>query len=194
MKLEPTSIPGCYQFACPVHADPRGTFVKAFRRSQFGRADLETDFREVFWTSSGENVLRGMHLQLPGPASMAPESKLVYCVAGSVMDVALDLRRGSPTFGKYDIVELSAEAGNACFLPSGVAHGFYVRRAPAVMVYHVTSEYVPELDAGIAWDSFGAPWPTHTPVLSERDASLPPLSQFESPFHFEPNTVAGRRA
>lgn len=196
MKFELTSIPGCLQFSSPVHVDQRGWLVKAFQRSEFARAELEVDFQEVFWTSSNANVLRGMHVQLPHPRAGATggQAKLVYCVMGDVMDVALDLRLGSPTFGRHDVVELSAEADNACYLPAGVAHGFYVRRAPAVMLYHVTTEYVAELDAGVAWDSFGAQWPTQSPILSERDASLPPLSHFDSPFQFAAGAIAGRRS
>ena len=173
-------IPGCYEIQLPVHSDVRGSFVKTIASSRFAERKLETGFVETFYTVSGENVLRGMHLQLP-PADHA---KFVYCVAGGVMDVCLDVRRGSPAFGRHIVIELEAERNNAIYLPRGVAHGFYVRRAPALMVYHVTSEHEPRLDAGIAWNSFGAKWPTDSPLLSPRDAGLTRFQDFASPFRF----------
>lgn len=180
IKLCETRIPGCYEVHFPVHLDHRGLFAKSYHHSTFATEGLESGFVETFYTVSGENVLRGMHIQLPP----ADHSKLVYCVVGSVMDVILDVRRGSATFGCYAIIELGAERHNGVYLPRGIAHGFYVRQAPAVMVYHVTSEHVPHLDAGITWDSFGAPWPVRSPLVSERDASLPPFCDFDSPFQY----------
>jgi dTDP-4-dehydrorhamnose 3,5-epimerase len=173
-------IPGCYEVQLPVHSDARGTFVKTIASSQFAECELEAEFVETFYTVSGENVLRGMHLQLP-PADHA---KFLYCVSGEVMDVCLDLRRGSPAFGRHIVLELAGDRTNAIYLPRGVAHGFYVRQAPAIMVYHVTSEHEPRLDAGIAWNSFGAKWPTNAPLLSPRDAALTPFQDFASPFRF----------
>lgn len=173
-------IPGCYEIQLPVHSDARGSFVKTIVSSEFAKRELEAGFVETFYTVSGENVLRGMHLQLP-PADHA---KLVYCVAGSVMDVCLDVRRGSPTFGRHIVIELGAERSKAIYLPRGVAHGFYVRQAPALIVYHVTSEHEPRLDSGIAWNSFGAAWPTDSPLLSPRDAALAAFKEFASPFRF----------
>jgi dTDP-4-dehydrorhamnose 3,5-epimerase len=121
-----------------------------------------------------------MHFQLP-PADGA---KLVICLSGSVMDVALDLRRGSPAYGQAAVMELSAVKCSAAYLPAGVAHGFYVREAPALLSYSVTTEYDPTLDTGIAWNSFGFCWPSTEPRLSPRDAVLPAFDDFESPFEF----------
>ena len=180
MNLSQLKIPGCYEIQLPVYSDVRGMLVKSFSRNQFAAHNLEFGFVETFYTVSGENVLRGMHLQVP-PADHA---KVVYCVAGSVMDVCLDVRHGSPSFGQHVCIELSASRNNALYLSRGIAHGFYVRLAPAIMVYHVTAEHTPQFDTGIAWDSFGAEWPTHSPLLSPRDASLPALRDFESPFVF----------
>ena len=170
----------------PERLDARGSFVKVFHAPAFAAHGLRSDFRETFYTVSGENVLRGMHFQLP-PADHA---KLVYCVSGSAMDVSLDLRTGSPAFGRFTVIELSADKHNGIYLPSGVAHGFHVREAPAVMVYHVTSEHSPALESGVRWDSFGAPWRTQSPLLSARDRALPRLEDFRTPFLFEPS-VAG---
>ena len=175
-------IPGCYEIQLPVYSDVRGMLVKSFSYTHFSKHLLEVGFVETFYTISGENVLRGMHLQVP-PADHA---KLVYCVTGNVLDVCLDVRRGSPTFGEHISLEISASRKNALYLPRGVAHGFYVQQAPAVMIYHVTSEHQPQFDCGIVWNSFGAEWPTQSPVLSLRDASLPRLKDFSSPFLYTP--------
>ena len=189
MTFSESEIPGCYRIQFPMHSDPRGILVKTMCRTKFAELGLETEFVETFYTVSNENVLRGMHLQLP-PADHA---KLVYCILGSAMDVCLDLRRGSPCFGRYVIIELSAEHQNAVYLPRGVAHGFYVREAPAIMAYHITSEYDRQSDSGIAWNSFGVEWPTQTPLMSARDSALAPLKDFDSPFQF-PNCWAQSRS
>lgn len=127
MNLLETPLPGCYKLELDVHCDSRGKFVKTWKRSFYSTGLPGVAFVETFYTVSGENVLRGMHLQLP-PAEY---SKLVYCAAGSVIDVALDLRRGSPAFGSHLAIELSGECGHGLFLPPGIAHGFYVQRQPS---------------------------------------------------------------
>ena len=182
MNLVELKIPGCYEIQLPAYTDVRGMLVKAFSRNQFVKHGLEFGFVETFYTISGENVLRGMHLQVP-PADHA---KVVYCVTGQVLDVCLDLRCGSPSFREHVSLEISGPRHNALYLPPGVAHGFYVLQAPAIMLYHVTSEHQPQFDTGIAWNSFGAEWPTRSPILSQRDASLPTLQDFVSPFLFTP--------
>ena len=174
-------IPGCFTIRFPAHADSRGMFVKTIHGPTLTARGLNARFVEAFYTISQENVLRGMHLQMP-PADHA---KLVYCLAGAVTDVAVDLRMGSPAFGKFETVELSAEDPKGLYLPAGVAHGFYVHQGPAVMMYHTTSAHEPSLDSGIRWDSFGANWPTTTPVTSARDSALPALQDFCTPFEFE---------
>jgi dTDP-4-dehydrorhamnose 3,5-epimerase len=173
-----SKLPGCYIVQFPVFHDDRGHFVKTIQSSAFEEQGLEGNFRECFYTTSFPNVLRGMHFQTP-PRDHA---KLLYCTAGSIYDVALDLRLGSPTYGRHEVYELSTTASNAVYLPRGIAHGFFVREAPAVMVYHVTSEHDPEHDAGIRWDSFGAAWPVDEPIVSQRDRSFVSLEEFESPF------------
>ena len=167
----------------PVSHDFRGYFVKTIQRSVFEAHGLEADFKECFYSTSNQHVLRGMHFQLP-PSDHA---KLVYCTAGSIYDMTLDLRVGSPTFGQHEVYELSSSASNAVYLPRGIAHGFYVREAPAVMVYHVSSEHDPQRDTGIHWNSFGAAWPVVEPVISPRDDRFLSLADFESPFRYTGN-------
>ncbi len=177
----PTKLPGTFELRPRKMVDHRGAFIKVFQSSLFEQDGLESGFVEQYYSVSEANVLRGMHFQTP-PSDHA---KLVYCTHGTAMDVLLDLRRGSPTYGQFDIVELSGAKSNAMYVPRGVAHGFYVVQAPVIMLYNVTSEYDPGHDAGIAWNSFGAPWPSTNPVVSDRDARFPALRDFESPFRFQ---------
>jgi len=174
-----TGIPGCFELQPIVRADSRGQFVKTFHNEYFESNDLETDFTEQYYSVSKQGVLRGMHFQSP-PHN---HSKLVYCTAGTVLDVALDLRVGSPTFGDHISLELSADSGNMLYLPEGLAHGFYAA-SEATMVYNVSTVYAPESDGGVLWSSIGMDWPNQAPDLSERDTTFPTLDEFESPFTF----------
>jgi len=183
IQFTATKLAGCFVVQFPAFPDSRGFFVKAFQKSLFEAQGLEADFAEVFYTTSHKRVLRGMHFQVP-PSDHA---KLVYCTSGSICDMALDLRVGSPSFGQHEVYELSERFNNAVFLPRGIAHGFYVREAPSVVVYHVTTEHNPAHDQGILWSSFGAPWPDSNPVVSARDAAFPALDGFRSPFRYVPN-------
>src|SRR5262249_9067513 len=151
------------ELTVPEFVDARGSFLKLMHRSTLERFGFDCDFRELFCTVSTERVLRGVHVQLP-PASHA---KLVHCLGGSVLDAAVDLRRGSPTFNQATSLPRSAGVRNAIYLPPGVAHGFYVREAPALLLYLVTAEHRPELDTGVRWDSIGIPWEDTQPVLSD---------------------------
>jgi dTDP-4-dehydrorhamnose 3,5-epimerase len=110
---------------------------------------------------------------------------MVYCVQGEVMDVVVDLRVGSPTYGQHAVFELSAAKANSIYIPKGMAHGFCARSEEAIMVYKVSTVYAPAQDAGILWNSLGVTWPTSDAILSVRDQSFPAFSQFESPFRYE---------
>ncbi len=184
-----SKLAGCFVVQFPAFHDSRGFFVKAIQKSVFETHGLEADFTEVFYTTSYKDVLRGMHFQVP-PSDHA---KLVYCTSGSIYDVALDLRVGSPTYGEYEVYELSDRFNNAVYLPRGIAHGFYVREEPSVVVYHVTSEHNPAHDQGILWNSFGAPWPITDPIVSDRDSGFANFTSFKSPFRYESSVVADRK-
>lgn len=185
MKLHPTIISGCYGVGLSPRLDKRGSFVKTFQASAFRELGLETGFLESFYSVSEPNVLRGMHFQLP-PSDGA---KLVYCLQGAVLDVALDLRVGSPSFARHTAFELCAETASAAYIPSGVAHGFYTRKGPAVLIYQVSSEYDPALDTGVLWSSLKMDWPSVTPICSARDSNFASLRDFVSPFRFGPAEV-----
>lgn len=168
-----TLCKGCYELQPLVVIDIRGGFVKTVHRSQFDNLGLRWDFVEQYYSSSHKRVLRGMHYQ----ASPMQHAKLIYCVQGRVLDVALDLRFASATFRQYFTIELSADLGNMVYLAPGFAHGFYVFSESATLVYNVTSEFSAEHDLGLRWNSFGFCWPDSNPIVSVRDANLPELSE-----------------
>ncbi len=178
VRFTESKLHGCFVVQFPRIEDDRGSFVKTVQHSIFAEHGLEADFRESYYSVSHKGVLRGMHFQAP-PSDHA---KLVYCSAGAIYDVALDLRKGSPTYGQHEVYELSGQASNAVYLPRGIAHGFFVREGPAVMHYHVSSEYDASRDSGIHWASFGAVWPDDAPLVSIRDEGFSSLEDFESPF------------
>ncbi len=175
-----TRIPGCLELRPRRHEDERGRFVKVFHHDTFAALGLATEFAEDYYTVSRRGVIRGLHFQRP-PMDHA---KLVYCLAGQVQDVALDLRMGSPTYGEHAVVELTAQIGNMLYLPAGLAHGFCVRSESATLAYKVTSHYSAEHDAGILWNSAGIDWATSLPILSGRDRQHPGLADYVSPFPF----------
>ena len=176
--IRETGLEGYLELRPKVMGDARGSFMKTFHAPVFEERGLAADFKEQFVTVSVRNVLRGLHFQVPPFA----HSKLVYCVTGDVLDVAVDLRRGQPTYGQHRHLRLSAAEGNAAYLQEGLAHGFLVLSDSAVMVYNVTSVHSPEHDLGLRWNSCGIDWPVAEPIVSPRDRALPPREAFRSPF------------
>jgi dTDP-4-dehydrorhamnose 3,5-epimerase len=162
----------------PISYDDRGYFVKTFRRDRFEGRNLRVDFAEEYYTFSRRNVLRGLHFQLP-PAGQA---KIVYCVNGEVLDVLVDIRRGSPTYGKHEMFNLTSEVPTGLYMPEGFAHGFCVLSETATLAYKVTSLYASKLDSGIRWDSVGIDWPQSNFIVSDRDTALPSFVDFATPF------------
>lgn len=180
LEIRESGIAGCLILQAPAFRDERGVFVKTFQWQAYENAGLAVDFVEQFYTVSEENVLRGMHCQLPPHG----HDKLVYCVSGSVFDAVVDLRAGSPSYGRYEVFELSAQDRQVLYIPEGVAHGFCVLDSPATLVYSVTSGHSPSHDSGIRWDSAGIEWPIESPIISARDRALPRLNEFASPFRY----------
>jgi dTDP-4-dehydrorhamnose 3,5-epimerase len=186
MRFEDTDLPGCFLVHGARSADGRGSFVKTFHFDAFASRGLRTDWREAYCSTSARGVVRGMHFQLP-PAAHA---KLVFCTAGRVLDVVLDLRRHSPTYGRHRAFDLDETSGIGVYIPTGCAHGFLSMSASSTMLYNVTSVHSPDDDAGISWDSFGFDWPVEQPVMSDRDRRHPPLASFETPFPFDAGAPA----
>lgn len=179
--LKEILIPGCYEVQPRIFDDARGRFVKVFHHDEFANLNLETSFTESYYSHSHRGVIRGMHFQKPPSEHV----KVVYCVYGEVQDVILDLRVGSPTYGKSEAITLSAQQGNFVYVPKGVAHGFCVTSEIATLVYKVSKVYDPQNDAGVLWNSFGHHWLTTEPIISERDSNFLSFNKFESPFVYE---------
>jgi len=177
-ELRETGIAGFVELRPNVKSDIRGVFVKTFHQAFFETHGLEMQFREHYYSVSRRKVLRGLHFQLP-PNDQA---KLVFCIAGEIMDVALDLRTRSPTFGEHRSVTISAEQANQVYLARGLAHGFYVLSDSATVVYNVTTLHAVAYDMGIHWNSAGIRWPDDRPIVSERDSTFSPWKDFRSPF------------
>lgn len=180
MRINQTKIPGCYEITPVLFKDERGVFVKTFHQDIFANNKLETNFAEDYYSFSHQGVLRGLHFQIPPK----DHTKLVYCVSGEVIDAVVDLRIGSPTFGEFETFNLNAEKGNMIYIPSGLAHGFYVVSKSAILIYKVTTVYSSEHDTGIYWDSVGIPWPNKSPIVSKRDNKFLALADFVSPFKY----------
>ncbi|MEI2418849.1 dTDP-4-dehydrorhamnose 3,5-epimerase [Arthrospira platensis SPKY2] len=178
MKLIETKLSGCYLVQPKVFRDERGSFVKTFHQKIFNDHKLETKFVEEYYSVSNQNVLRGLHFQLPPH----DHTKLVYCLFGKVLDAVVDLRVGSPTYGQWEMFELSEENAYVVYMPPGFAHGFCTTSERAIMIYNVSTVYASEHDTGIRWDSVGISWPAANLVISERDRGFLAFSEFESPF------------
>ncbi len=178
VEAEPSPIPGCLLLHLFRHEDPRGGFQKLFERRAFAALGMDTDVAEAYWSTSHRGVVRGLHFQLP-PHHHA---KTVVAVAGTVHDVVLDLRTDSPAFGTHAAFTLDAAAGLAVHVPAGCAHGFQALTEGAGVAYLVSTEHAPDHDTGVRWDSAGIAWPLPPTVISDRDAGLPRLADFDSPF------------
>jgi dTDP-4-dehydrorhamnose 3,5-epimerase len=173
-------IPGCHLLTARVHEDSRGRFVKPFTASAFNSAQMRYDWAECFWSESRAGVVRGFHFQLP-PAAHA---KLVWVMSGVSHSVLLDLRAGSPMFGKHASVRLDSMGGRAIYVPEGVSHAFQALQDQTLLGYLVTSEHDPQLDTGVRWDSAGVAWPARVSEVSARDRLLPPFGDFATPFRY----------
>lgn len=160
--------------------DARGFFAETYRRSAFQAAGIGAPFVQDNHARSTKGVLRGLHYQLPP----RPQGKLVRVTRGEVFDVAVDLRKGSPGYGRWVGVHLSGENGRMLWVPPGFAHGYAVLSETADLTYKVTEEYDPGLDRGVLWNdpAIGVEWPVPDPVLSPRDVALPPLAGADNPF------------
>ena len=173
-----TPLEGCFELQPIVRKDNRGAFIKTYHEPTFKELGLSTDFKEEFHTISVKNVIRAMHFQLPPEA----HDKLVYCAEGAVMDVVLDLRKNSATYGKFHVVTLEASKGNSLYIPIGLAHGYKVLSEHSVVIYKTTTVFSAECDTGVLWNSCGIDWQCDEPILSDKDTKLPTLAEFDSPF------------
>ena len=172
MRALQTELPGVILVEPDVHADGRGFFLETYHSGKYGALGIGPFVQDNHSRSSG-GTLRGLHLQLN-----RPQGKLVRVVEGEIFDVAVDVRRGSPTFGRWVGVTLSAENFRQCYVPAGFAHGFCVVGESAQVIYKCTDVYDPVSEIGIAWNdpSLAIDWPIREPLLSARDAANPILA------------------
>ena len=175
-----TPIKGVYEIETKRYGDNRGYFAETYKKADFDKAGLVYDFVQDNQSKSKKGVLRGLHFQ-----KSFPQAKLVRCIDGEVFDVCVDLRKGSPTYGKWHGVLLSSEKGNQFMIPRGFAHGFLVLSETATFCYKCDELYHPEDEGGVAWNDkeIGIVWPLcGKPLLSEKDKVHRPLAETEIDF------------
>ena len=176
MNVIETEIPGALILEPKVFGDARGFFMETYNQQRYQAVGLHVEFVQDNLSFSGAGVLRGLHCQNPHA-----QGKLVQVLRGSVYDVAVDIRRNSPHFGKFVGVELSEDNKRQFYIPPGFAHGFCVTSDNTMFVYKCTDLYYPEAEFSLRWDdpTIGIPWPLKNPKLSDKDASAPLLADID---------------
>jgi dTDP-4-dehydrorhamnose 3,5-epimerase len=177
----PTKLDGVVLVEPKVFGDERGFMLESYSREEWARLGVDVDFVQHNHSRSHRGTLRGIHFQTePGQA------KLVRCVRGEILDVAVDLRRGSPTYGQWEAHRLDDVRHHQLFVPVGFGHGFAVLSDEADVAYQVSSYYEPDTESGIAWDDpeVGVDWEVDEPLLSERDKQAPRLSEIADSLPF----------
>ncbi|MCX7727155.1 MAG: dTDP-4-dehydrorhamnose 3,5-epimerase [Chitinispirillaceae bacterium] len=181
MEFVKTEIEGVIRIIPLVHKDHRGFFLESYSLEKFKKAGINTIFVQDNHSYSKERgVLRGLHFQKPPYA----QAKLIRVTRGKVFDVVVDLRKNSPTFGKWLGFELSEDNFEMLYVPAGFAHGFCTLVPDTHVQYKVDVVYAPQYDSGIIWNdpNLGIKWPIQNPILSEKDSKLPSFENFSSPF------------
>ena len=190
MEVLKTDIEGVVIIEPRLFADERGYFFESYSKKEFDEKVRQVNFVQDNESCSSYGVMRGLHFQRP-PFT---QSKIVRCVKGSVLDVAVDIRRGSPTYGKHVAVELTEDNHRQLFVPRGFAHGFVVLSDVAVFQYKCDNYYAPQADGGIAITdmSLGIDWriDLSKTILSEKDMRHPLLAEFETPFEYNTDLYA----
>lgn len=173
MNVDPTPLPGLLVITPRVFSDTRGFFCETFHQEKYGAHGITGPFVQDNWSHSSRDTLRGLHFQHP-----QGQGKLVCATRGAVFDVAVDIRVGSPHFGKWFGCELSESNRKQLWIPAGFAHGFCALSDDADFLYKCTALYAPEHEQSVAWNdpAIGIDWPTKAPLLSKKDAEAPPLS------------------
>ncbi len=178
MHIDTTPIADLKTIDFIEHGDQRGTFCKTFQIEILAKHGIDFTVRESFYSFSHKGVIRGMHYQYP-PSDQA---KIVYVPMGSIYDVAIDLRKGSATYGQHFGIELSASNTKALYIPRGFAHGFQSLEDNSLTYYLLDNVYEPDDDSGVRYDSVGVQWPLEPTEISMRDKEFEELSTFDSPF------------
>ena len=173
-EIESISLADACLITLPAFGDERGTFIKTFHDTTLKQAGIDFTLRESYFSSSKKDVIRGMHFQTP-PHHHA---KIVFCPYGAILDVIVDLRKGSPTYGQHFAHELSEANHKAYYIPEGFAHGFQCLTDNCELLYHHTEFYKPDAEAGIKYDDpkINIDWPLPITIISERDLKHPYLN------------------
>ncbi len=176
MTVRETDLPGVIVLEPPRYRDERGYFMEVWQQTRYAEAGLPERFVQDNISYSERGVLRGLHLQHP-----QPQGKLVSVLAGAVFDVAVDVRRGSPTFGQWTGVALSRDNGHQIYVPEGFAHGFAVQSGRALVHYKCTDFYAPDCERSLHWNDpdLAIDWPVAAPVVSDKDEAAPTLAQID---------------
>lgn len=177
MIVRQTELEGVFEIQLQPHNDKRGFFVRTYAKDIFSKHGIDRNWvQENHSRSTKKGIIRGLHFQFPPYA----ETKLVRCVRGAILDVYLDLRKGSRTFGKHGSIELSENNKKMIYIPRGFAHGFCTLDDISEVLYKVDNHYNPQAEGGIIWNDkqLRIPWPVEDPVLSEKDAQLMTYEQF----------------
>lgn len=190
MQIERSQLSGVVILTPRRFGDHRGFFSETYNKATLAQLGIPTEFvQDNHSLSRQAGTVRGLHFQAPPRA----QDKLVRCGRGRLFDVAVDIRKGSPTYGQWTGVELSFENGKQLFVPAGFAHGFMTLEPDTEIVYKCSDTYAPETEGALAWNdrSIGIVWPdlNGEPVLSEKDAAAPDLAGFDSPFLFTGSTT-----
>lgn len=180
--FQPLAIPEVILVEPQRFGDARGFFMETYQYETFAANGIALRFVQDNHSRSAQSVLRGLHYQKAPVA----QGKLLKVVVGEIFDVAVDIRRGSPTFGQWVGEILSADNGRLLYVPPGFAHGFCVLSETADLIYKTTDYYHPESEKGIIWNDaqIGVEWPITTPLLSARDQALPSLAEADFNFHY----------
>lgn len=182
MQIEPLKLAGTFKIKLERIGDSRGFFMRFYNKDIFAAHNLQTDWKQESVSFNKEkNTLRGLHFQLP-PFN---ETKIVRAVNGAILDVFVDLRKDSETYGKWDSIELSGENDTAVYIPKGFAHGFKTLEENTLVEYKIDENYSAESANGILWNDqdLAVEWNTENPITSERDAQLQKFADFDSPFY-----------
>jgi len=183
VQIEETPLSGVKILTPNRFGDPRGFFSESWNKQLLADHGVTLDFvQDNHSMSARVGTVRGLHFQSPPHA----QDKLVRCGQGALFDVAVDIRKGSPTYGQWFGIELSAENGRQLLVPKGFLHGFITRQPNTEIIYKCTDYYAPDCDGAVRWDSCGIDWDHDgAALLSDKDVAAPPLAEFDSPFVWE---------
>lgn len=178
IDIVPTKIEGCFELKPRVFEDQRGKFVKVFHKETFKELGLIESFEEEYISTSIKGVIRGLHFQNPPEAHV----KVVTSLYGKILDIVVDLRKNSKTYGQHHTTTLDSSKGNMVYVPEGMAHGIYSINGNNLFLSMNSKKFSPLCDDGILWSSIDFEWPERNPIVSEKDNNMIAFKDFKSPF------------